>query len=103
MKKTLKKVLVLFALITVLTAICVFSASAINCGDGKHTIVETYHAPTCTDPGYTEYTCTMCDFRGISERTEPALGHDFKGVNYVYEEVKDAEKGDYYNGCYYGN
>lgn len=91
MKKTLKKVLVLFALITVLTAICVFSASAVSCGDGKHTIVETYHAPTCTEPGYTEYTCTMCDFKGVSERTDAPLGHDFKGVDYTYEAV-----GDYY-------
>jgi len=92
MKKTLKKVLTLFALTLVIATLCAFAASAVSCGEGKHTIVETYHAPTCTEPGYTEYTCTMCDFVGISERTEAPLGHDFKGVDYVYEAVDNYYK-----------
>ncbi len=87
MKKTLKKVLILAAVVAAVVTVFSFAASAISCGDGKHTIVETYHAPTCTEPGYTEYTCTMCDFVGISESTEAPLGHDFKGVDYVYEAV----------------
>lgn len=95
MKKTLKKVLILFALVAVIATVCVFGASAVNCGDGNHTIVETYHAPTCTDAGYTEYKCTMwplCDFREISATTEPPLGHDFAGKDYVYEVEGDSYK-----------
>lgn len=88
MKKTTKKLLVLFALVAVIVTVCTFAASAISCGEGKHTIYEIYHAPTCTDPGYTEYRCTMCEeYRELSADTEPPLGHDHKGVDYTYELV----------------
>ncbi len=87
MKKTMKKAIILFALVAIIATVCAFTSSAVSCGDGKHTIVEEYHAPTCTDPGYTSYSCTMCSFAGISERTEAPLGHDHKGVKFTYELV----------------
>ena len=93
MKKTLKKVLILFALVAVIAAVCAFGASAVSCGDGNHTIYEIYHAPTCTDPGYTEYRCTMCEeYRETSGSIAPALGHEFGNKAYVYEEEADGYK-----------
>lgn len=93
MKKTLKKVLILFAIVTVIVTVSAFAASAIDCGPGKHTIYEIYHAPTCTDPGYTEYRCTMCDvYRETSGSTAPALGHKYASDKYVYEKEEDGYK-----------
>lgn len=83
----MKKAFILFAIVAIIATVCAFTSSAVSCGDGKHTIVEEYHAPTCTDPGYTSYSCTMCSFSGISETTEAPLGHDHKGVKFTYELV----------------
>ena len=62
MKKTLKKVLILFAIVTVIVTVCAFATSAAaDCGAGNHTVYQIAHEPTCTDPGYIEYRCTMCN------------------------------------------
>lgn len=94
MKKTLKKVLILFAIVTVTVTIFAFAASAAkDCGAGNHNIYEIYHAPTCTDPGYTEYRCTLCETyceKGVS--TEAPLGHKYASDKYVYEAEADGYK-----------
>ena len=35
--------------------------------------------PTCTEGGYTTYTCTRCDDEYVDDETD-ALGHDYAGV-----------------------
>ena len=68
MKKTLKKALIVMAVIAVAMLMMAFAASAAyDCGSpDAHNLVTTYHAPTCTTPGYTETRCTLCDFKNIS-------------------------------------
>ncbi len=54
-----------------------------NVVDGKdvvpalgHTNTDEITAPTCTDEGYTTYTCTVCGFVSVGDEVK-ALGHDF--------------------------
>ncbi|MBR5826262.1 MAG: hypothetical protein IKY78_04155 [Clostridia bacterium] len=94
MKKTLKKVLILFAIVTVIVTVCAFATSAAaDCGAGNHTVYQIAHEPTCTDPGYIEYRCTMCNtYYERSGSTAPALGHKYASDNYVYEVEADGYK-----------
>lgn len=44
----------------------------------EHNYVPEYiEQPTCTEPGYTVYICTLCDSSYQADET-PALGHDYK-------------------------
>ena len=98
MKKTLKKALIVMAVIAVAMLMMAFAASAAyDCGSpDEHNLVTTYYAPTCTTPGYTETSCTLCDFKNVSGSPEPALGHSVAGVQPKYYLVEDKENGDYY-------
>ena len=40
---------------------------------------EVYHEPTCTDGGYTTYTCTICGYTYNANYTEPN-GHSYEAV-----------------------
>ena len=53
------------------------------CAEG-HTYRKEIVPPTCTQGGYTHYTCTVCREETVSDRTD-ALGHDFR------EEIHEAD------------
>ena len=53
------------------------------CAEG-HTYRKDIIPPTCTQGGYTHYTCTVCGEETVSDRTD-ALGHDFR------EEIHEAD------------
>ena len=97
MKKTIRKILIVMAIVTVAVVMMSFASSAATyCGDGKCLTVSEYVAPTCTESGYTLNKCTICGYTSRSAATDPALGHDYKNVEWKYEKVADAENGDYY-------
>ena len=49
-------------------------------GEGPHNFEEgVVHAPTCTEYGYTEYTCTACEEVFIKDIVEPA-GHSYEAA-----------------------
>lgn len=101
MKKTIRKALVLLAVVAMAVVMMSFASSAAaSCGSGNHFLVETYYAPTCTTSGYTRYDCTVCDFYSTSAKVDPPLGHDYEGVDYVYEkEGSFYKKGIKCNRC----
>ena len=64
------------------SATCTEAAACELCGirQGEplgHTLVKgTVHAPTCTEGGYTEYSCSACGFTAIDDEISE-LGHSF--------------------------
>ena len=46
-----------------------------NCLHGEHTIVSLEKAPTCTEPGHSGISCSVCSEVFEGEGTLPALGH----------------------------
>ena len=100
MKKTIKKALIVMAVITVAVVMMSFGASAIYCGDGNCLLESEYVEPTCTEAGYTQYVCTVCGHTSRSADTVAALGHDYKGVEYkFYAENDYYKKGRTCNRC----
>lgn len=92
MKKTLKRAVLVTVVLTALVLMMSFASSAASdCGMGLHNIATRTFEATCTSPGYTESYCTVCKNVLGTTTTQDALGHDHKGVNYVYEV-----EGDYY-------
>ena len=92
MKKTLKRTVLITAALTALVLMMSFASSAASdCGMGFHHIETITYEATCTAPGYIESYCTVCHNVLGKEVTQNALGHDHKGVDYVYEK-----EGEYY-------
>lgn len=97
MKKTLKKQIVLFAVVAVMMIFALVmpaSAAGVPCPNGGHLEIyydETVCPPTCTQRGYTIVTCRNCNdaFVMYKDFTDPTE-HDFE-VSYEY----DAESGTY--------
>ena len=64
-----------------------------------HTYVPAVTKPTCTERGYTTYTCSVCGDSYVADYTEPT-GHSFSdkwssdGKNHWYECVNCGEKKD---------
>ena len=59
-----------------------FSVTWTKNGGSTHThtwVAGTDHAPTCTEAGYTEFSCTGCD-QTKQDDVVPALGHDYGEV-----------------------
>lgn len=92
MKKTLKRAMLVTVVLTALVLMMSFASSAASdCGMGSHNIATRTYEATCTTSGYTESYCTVCKNVLGTTITQDALGHDHKGVDYVYEK-----EGDYY-------
>lgn len=85
MKKTMKKVLIIMAVVITAMLMMTFAASAAtDCGDGLHLTDARVIAPTCTEGGYTETFCTVCGkIFGTSDH-KAALGHDYENANWNY-------------------
>mgnify|MGYP003304210175 FL=1 len=66
----------------------VFLFSLASCGH-KHEYTSTTHNPTCTEDGYTEYTCECGD--SYQENIIEALGHSFGEWVTVLEPTEEAE------------
>ena len=49
------------------------------CGDHAHDYVAEVTPATCTTPGYTTYSCTLCVDRYVADEVE-ALGHDYESL-----------------------
>ena len=67
-----------------------------------HTYSEVVTEPTCTEGGYTTYTCEICGKEKVSDFVEPK-GHTYietvtpaTCVSYGYTEHKCADCGDRY-------
>ncbi len=58
-----------------------------NCIDDNHNYSSAVTAPTCTQQGFTTYTCSICGGSNISDYVD-ALGHDY--------ELQGASANDYY-------
>lgn len=101
MKKTIRKMLIVLAIVTVAVVMMSFASSAVTyCGPGNCRTVEEYVEPTCLEPGYTKYTCYICGYESRSSETVPAYGHDYKKVEWVFEKEGDHfKKGRTCNRC----
>lgn len=96
MKKTLKRALIIMAVVMTAVLMMAFAASAATCADGTHVTGTTIVEPTCEEAGYTQTYCTVCGtVFGKGDYKEP-LGHDGEnatwgykasGDHYVYEAV----------------
>ena len=92
MKKTLKRAMLVTVVLTALVLMMSLAVSAASdCGMGHHKLATRTYEATCTAAGYTESYCTVCKNVLGTEITQDALGHDHKGVAYVYEA-----EGNYY-------
>ena len=93
MKKTLKRAMLVSVVIMAFVLMMSFASSAASdCGTGNHNLIELEgQKATCTEPGYTVSYCTLCERVVGTTITENALGHDYKGAEYEYEQV-----GSYY-------
>ncbi len=94
--------LIVMAVIAVAAVMLSFASSAatVYCGPGNCRTVSEYVEPTCSESGYTKYTCTICGYESRSTETEPALGHDYKGVDFRYDKEDDYyKKGRTCNRC----
>lgn len=103
MKRTLKKTLILLAVIVTAMLVMSFMASAAeDCGDGLHSVGTRVVAPTCEEAGYTESYCTICGKVFGTSDPVAELGHDYENGEWKYRRVGD----EYYlhtsicaNGC----
>lgn len=92
-KKT--KIIIACALASVLVVAGIVTALCLTLGKKdkpceQHNLAQSVIEPTCTQEGYTTYTCTVCgySFRG---NVKPALGHDI--VEYVDDTATCLEPG----------
>ena len=51
-----------------------------NKGNHEHQYEAVVTDPTCTEPGYTTYTCSVCGDSYVADET-PALGHEWNGTS----------------------
>lgn len=85
MKKTLKRALIVIALVVTAVLVFSFSSSAVeNCGVGNHLTGTRVVEPTCTEGGWTETYCTVCKEVFGKDTFTTALGHDFVNANWTY-------------------
>lgn len=103
MKKTLKKALILMAVVITAMLVMTFvsSAAVTDCGDANHVSGERVVDPTCVEGGYTETYCTVCGkVFGTSDHV-PALGHDYENGTweYVHKTTHYVHTSTCKNGC----
>ena len=69
-------------MVCILMVVSLFPVSALSEGDGAeehvHDYVPAVTDPTCTEDGYTEYTCSGCDDTYVGDPV-PASGHSWDG------------------------
>ncbi len=89
MKRSTKKYLMLFMALVVLMTVSVLTASAAtevycsNCQKFYQVYASDVIEPTCTQEGYTEIKCNVCNTVIGKADIVPAKGHEFKNSAYV--------------------
>ncbi len=89
----MKKILTLILVLT-LSAV-VFAVAAFADGetpDHEHDYAAAVTDPTCTEGGFTTFTCSVCGNSYEADRTEP-LGHDW-GEGEIVKEATEKSKGE---------
>lgn len=83
MKKTMKKALIIMAVVMTAMLMLTFAASAAEvCPDNSHSVGSAVILPTCTEHGYTQYYCTICGtLLGRGDTVDP-IGHDYGEAYY---------------------
>ena len=81
---------------------CLTRGACTSCGElvgelGPHDYEANFVAPTCTDDGYTEYVCTVCE-DSYREDGSDATGHSF-GEWIFTKQPTSTEKGEMYRQC----
>ena len=56
-----------------------YEIQLLHTGECEHVFSETVTAPTCTEPGYTTYTCSRCG-AGYTGGETAALGHEYEAA-----------------------